>query len=123
MNLNSLNLKLILGVTYLVVVSIGLFKFSLSVFLISFKFTPESKLKLLLLNLDLSLPIMKAHGVQEIKKYLLNLTNIEECIAKSQQVTRNYAKRQITWWKSSELNIDNIFYEFPTNISLKSLNY
>ena len=79
--------------------------------------------KLLLLNLDLSLPIMKAHGVPEIKKYLLNLTNIEECIAKSQQVTRNYAKRQITWWKSSELNIDNTFYEFPTNISLKSLNF
>ena len=52
---------------------------------------------LLKLNLDPSLPIMKAHGVPEISRYLSGSINLKECILKGQQVTRNYAKRQLTW--------------------------
>ena len=85
--------------------------------------TFKSAVVLLLLNLDISLPIMKAHGVPEIKKYLLGLTNIEECIAKSQQVTRNYAKRQITWWKSSMLPIHRQFNKFPNEIDENLINF
>ena len=58
---------------------------------------------------------MKAHGVPEISKYLLGSINLEECISKGQQVTRNYVKRQITWWKSSKLNNINVINEFPSN--------
>ncbi|MCT4635012.1 MAG: tRNA (adenosine(37)-N6)-dimethylallyltransferase MiaA [Rickettsiales bacterium] len=43
--------------------------------------------------------IMKSHGVPELSKYLLKEWSLEEAIAKSQQVTRNYAKRQTTWFK------------------------
>ena len=79
--------------------------------------------KLLSLNLDSSLPIMKAHGVPEISKYLAGSINLQECIAKAQQFTRNYVKRQLTWWKSSKLKFHTIFEEFPSNTDLKLLNF
>ena len=82
----------------------------------------EEVKKMLSLNLDPSLPIMKAHGVPEISKYLAGSINLQECITKAQQFTRNYVKRQLSWWKSSKLNIDTIFEEFPSNIDLKLLN-
>ena len=47
---------------------------------------------------------------------------IEECISKIQQVTRNYVKRQHTWWRSSNLNIFKKFDQFPDEIDLKSIN-
>ena len=55
----------------------------------------------------------------EISKYLLGSINLEECISKGQQVTRNYVKRQITWWKSSKLNNINVINEFPSNFDSK----
>ena len=72
---------------------------------------------------DLSLPIMKAHGVPEISQYLSGSINLKECISKGQQVTRNYVKRQITWWKSSKFYNSTIFKDFPSNIDLESLNF
>tara|TARA_Y100001970_G_scaffold291325_1_gene428033 strand:+ start:6330 stop:7247 length:918 start_codon:yes stop_codon:yes gene_type:complete len=77
--------------------------------------------KLLDLNLDKSLPAMKAHGVKEIGKFLNNEITLDECIKKSQQITRNYAKRQISWWNSSKLENISIFSDFPKNIDLKAL--
>ena len=74
--------------------------------------------KLLDLNLDQNLPIMKAHGVPEISRYLQKKLTLEECILKSQQVTRNYVKRQLTWWRSSSLPIDQVFNEFPKDIDV-----
>jgi len=79
--------------------------------------------KLNLLNIDKSLPIMKAHGVPEITDYISGKISLEECINKGQQVTRNYVKRQLTWWRSSSLeNIDR-FNEFPCKIDTNSLNF
>ena len=66
---------------------------------------------------------MKAHGVPEISQYLSGSINLEECITKGQQVTRNYVKRQISWWKSSNLNNLTIFKHFPSNIDLESFNF
>ena len=79
--------------------------------------------ELLSLNLDPSLPIMKAHGVPEISQYLSGSIKLDECISKAQQVTRNYAKRQITWWKSVKLNNCHVFKQFPSKINLNSLNF
>ena len=79
--------------------------------------------RLLLLNLDLSLPVMKAHGVPEISKYLSGSLNLKECIAKGQQVTRKYVKRQITWWNSSNLNNLTIFKLFPSNLDSESYSF
>ena len=74
-------------------------------------------------ELDESLPITRAHGVPEILKYLSGSINLEECIDMGQQVTRNYVKRQLTWWRSSKLEISNTFHEFPANIDLNSIKY
>ena len=79
----------------------------------------EEVKKLISLNLDVSLPIMKAHGVPEITNYLYGKIDLEECIKKSQQVTRNYAKRQLTWWRSSRLSINKVFDQFPNEIDEK----
>ena len=81
----------------------------------------EEVKKLLELDLHDSLPVMRAHGVPEIKKYLANESSLEECISKGQQVTRNYVKRQHTWWNSSKLEIFQKFDKFPSEIDLNSI--
>ena len=49
-------------------------------------------------GLDPALPVMRAIGVREIAEYLRGGTTREEMIAKGSQATRNYAKRQYTWF-------------------------
>jgi len=73
--------------------------------------------RLLKLKLDHSLPIMRAHGVPEIEKYLNKKFSLEECIKEGQKVTRNYVKRQLTWWRSSNLPIHQVFTKFPDEIN------
>ena len=67
-------------------------------------------------NYDNNLPIMKAHGVPEIQKYLDKNLTLDECVYRIQQVTRNYVKRQHTWWNSSKLTISKKIQEFPDQI-------
>ena len=47
--------------------------------------------------LDPDLPIMKALGVRELSAHLSGDLSLEGAVAKAQQATRNYAKRQMTW--------------------------
>ena len=54
---------------------------------------------LLARNLDPALPIMRAIGVPEIAGYLRDEWPREEALARGQQATRNYAKRQYTWFR------------------------
>jgi tRNA dimethylallyltransferase len=53
---------------------------------------------LLARNLDQKLPVMRAIGVREIAAYLRGETSLKEAIRAGQQATRNYAKRQYTWF-------------------------
>ena len=53
-------------------------------------------------------PISKAIGYKELCKYFLQEISIEDSISKSQQATRNYIKRQTTWFKNQLNNVDNI---------------
>ena len=76
----------------------------------------EEVKELLNLKLEKSLPIMRAHGVPEISNFLFKKSSFKECIDKGQQVTRNYVKRQLTWWRSSSLLIDQAFDVFPNDI-------
>ena len=78
--------------------------------------------ELLKLQLDLSLPVMRAHGVPEITSYLLKNINLTECIENAQQVTRNYVKRQHTWWSSNIVKNHQKILEFPDEVDLKSIN-
>lgn len=43
--------------------------------------------------------IMKAIGVRELTAFLNNEITKEEAVFQAQQMTRNYAKRQVTWFK------------------------
>jgi len=48
--------------------------------------------------LDPSLPVMRAIGVREITAFLAGQIGRDDMIARGQQATRNYAKRQYTWF-------------------------
>jgi len=54
---------------------------------------------LLARNLDPALPVMRAIGVPEIAGYLRGEWSLEEALASGAQATRNYAKRQFTWFR------------------------
>jgi len=54
---------------------------------------------LLARGLSPELPVMRAIGVAEIAGYLRGEWSRDEAIALGQQATRNYAKRQYTWFR------------------------
>lgn len=51
-------------------------------------------------KLRLKSPAMKAIGVSELTKYINKEYTLEQSVEKMQQATRNYAKRQITWFRN-----------------------
>ncbi|MGN6155775.1 MAG: tRNA (adenosine(37)-N6)-dimethylallyltransferase MiaA [Sphingomicrobium sp.] len=53
---------------------------------------------LLARKLDPSLPVMRAIGIAEIAAFLGGEIDRQELIRRGQQATRNYAKRQYTWF-------------------------
>lgn len=55
---------------------------------------------LLALGLDSELPILRAHGVPELAAHLRGEITLATAVARGQQNTRNYAKRQITWLRN-----------------------
>jgi len=52
------------------------------------------------LGLDEALPAMKAHGVPELRAYIHGAMTRADAVAKAQQNTRNYIKRQHTWFNN-----------------------
>lgn len=54
---------------------------------------------LLDLGLDPDLPAMKALGVPELAAHLSGALSLDEAVALAQRHTRNYAKRQTTWFR------------------------
>lgn len=51
-------------------------------------------------NLDTDLPSMKILGVPELAAHLRGEITLDEAVAKAQQSTRNFAKRQMTWFRN-----------------------
>ena len=43
------------------------------------------------------MPVIKAHGFRPLRKTLKGQSTLEDAIEQTQQETRNYAKRQMTW--------------------------
>lgn len=61
------------------------------------------------LDLDPDLPALKALGVPEFTACLDGDLSLDEAVARAQQLTRNFAKRQTTWFRhqlSAELTCD-----------------
>ncbi len=77
---------------------------------------------LLARKLDPALPVMRAIGVPELAEYMRGHITLEEALARGQQATRNYAKRQYTWfrrqppddWPRTESFIANATENFET---------
>jgi tRNA dimethylallyltransferase len=59
----------------------------------------EEVQRLLARRLDPALPVMRAIGVPEIAAFLAGEIALAEAEARGQQATRNYAKRQYTWFR------------------------
>jgi tRNA dimethylallyltransferase len=59
----------------------------------------EEVRRLLERNLDPALPVMKAVGVRELAAWLRGEIPREAAIARASKATRNYAKRQYTWFR------------------------
>jgi tRNA dimethylallyltransferase len=60
----------------------------------------EEVKELLSRHLPETLPSMKILGVREIAAYLRGEATLADSVAKAQQMTRNYAKRQMTWFRN-----------------------
>ncbi|MBT3865256.1 tRNA (adenosine(37)-N6)-dimethylallyltransferase MiaA [Candidatus Peregrinibacteria bacterium] len=59
----------------------------------------EEAKKLLEQNYDEELPAMSSLGAKEFFPFLSGEATLEECVAQLKQNTRNYAKRQMTWFR------------------------
>lgn len=51
-------------------------------------------------GLDPTLPAMKAVGVREFAAHLAGETTLAQAVEATRQATRNYAKRQLTWFRN-----------------------
>lgn len=51
-------------------------------------------------GLDPALPAMKAVGVREFAAHLAGTTTLTAAVETTRQATRNYAKRQLTWFRN-----------------------
>jgi tRNA dimethylallyltransferase len=59
--------------------------------------------ELLQLGLDPALPVMRAHGVPELSAHLRGEITLQEAARRVELVTRQYTKRQATWFRHHSL--------------------
>ena len=57
------------------------------------------KLALAARGLDPDLPAMKAIGVRDLQAAMANMITVEAAIERAKTATRQYAKRQATWFR------------------------
>ena len=63
----------------------------------------------------LSMTVEQMIGIKDIRQHLAGEISLPDCIARIQQATRRYAKRQLTWFRH-QTNL------VPLNLSLLSHN-
>ena len=59
-------------------------------------------------GLSPALPVMKAVGVRELAAHLRGETSREVALDQMRQATRNYAKRQLTWFRNQMPDWDRV---------------
>ncbi len=64
--------------------------------------------RLLSRNLSPALPVMRAIGVREIADHLAGRTSFQAMVEAGQLATRQYAKRQRTWFGNQELGLERV---------------
>jgi len=74
---------------------------------------------------DIDCPGMKTLGYREFLPYLSGVAPLDECVIKAKQNSRNYAKRQLTWYRKQnfhltftmdEVTLSHIFCKIFSNI-------
>ena len=70
--------------------------------------------------LDPSLPAMKALGVPELAAHLAGAMTRKAAEEKAKQATRNFAKRQMTWFRNQIEKPDVILRNIQKEIKIKS---
>ena len=73
----------------------------------------EEVRQLAALHLDRSLPAMKMLGVPELLGFIEGQSSLEEAVELSKLHTRQYAKRQRTWFKNklaADMELAQVYY-------------
>lgn len=75
------------------------------------------------LGLDPDLPAMKAVGLRELGRYLDGESTLEEAVASAQQASRNYAKRQLTWFRNQIPEAESYFAQYSESDQPKIFSF
>lgn len=78
---------------------------------------------LLALKLDPDLPAMKAVGVRELAQHLAGDLSRADALARFQQATRNYAKRQLTWLRHQMPDAQTWDAQFSESVQEKTFSF
>ncbi len=78
---------------------------------------------LMALGLAPDLPAMKAVGVRELAAYLADDSTLDEAVAAAQQASRNYAKRQLTWFRNQIPKDESIFTQYSESHHQKIFSF
>ena len=74
-------------------------------------------------DLDPSLPAMKAVGLKELAAQLRGEIELAEAIRRAKQASRNYAKRQVTWFRHQLPGALRLSAQFSESLSLKIFSF
>ena len=55
--------------------------------------------------------------------YINGILTLEETILRVQKITRNYVKRQLTWWRGSNLKVNQVIEDYGNEIDSKNLSF
>lgn len=75
------------------------------------------------IDLDPSLPAMKAVGVKELSAHLRGEIDLPEAIRRAKQASRNYAKRQVTWFRHQLPDALRISAQFSESLSERIFSF
>lgn len=78
---------------------------------------PDEVRALMALHLDPALPAMKALGVPELAEWLSGACDRDTAVARACQATRNYAKRQMTWFRNQLDKPEVVYAQFSESIT------
>jgi tRNA dimethylallyltransferase len=74
-------------------------------------------------GLDPDLPVMKSVGLSELLRYLQGEMPLEAAIAAAQRATRQYAKRQTTWFRHQSAPDLTLAEQFSQDLLRSSLRF
>jgi len=84
---------------------------------------PQEVERLIALGLSDELPIMRALGVAPLAAHIVGKLGRDEATARAKAETRQYAKRQLTWWKRKKSSWKSISAECMESVIDEILSF